>query len=176
MKFSRLKKKLKAAWLVRRHRLEVVGSDFEIGKYCVIRRNDRATIRLGAGFCARNFVSFNVTGCLQFGANVFVNSYTSFNVRDRLDIGSGTLFGEGVRVYDHDHRFRDAGRQISQSGFLTAPVVIGQDVWIGSNAVVLRGVTIGDRAVIAAGAVVSKDVPADCLYFSKDRIEPIVRA
>lgn len=175
MKFSRLKKKLKAAWLVRRHRLEVVGSDFEIGKYCVIRRNDRATISLGAGFCARNFVSFNVTGNLQFGANVFVNSYTSFNVRDRLDIGSGTLIGEGVRIYDHDHRFRDAAQPVAQSGFLTAPVAIGHNVWIGSNAVVLRGVTIGDGAVIAAGAVVSKDVPADCLYFSRDRIEPIIR-
>lgn len=176
MKFSRLKKQLKAAWLIHRYRLEVVGGDFKIGKYCIIRRGEHATIRLGAGFCARNFVSFNVTGSLQFGANVFVNSYTSFNVRDRLNIGSGTLIGEGVRIYDHDHQFRDGGRLISQSGFLTAPVMIGQNVWIGSNAIVLGGVTIGDGAVIAAGAVVSKDVPADCLYFSKDRIEPITRS
>lgn len=175
MKFSRLKKKLKTAWLIRRHRLEVVGQDFEIGKYCVIRRNDHATISFGAGFCARNFVSFNVTGSLHFGANVFVNSYTSFNVRDRLSIGNGTLIGEGVRIYDHDHQFRTAGRPVSQSGFLTAPVAIGHNVWIGSNVVVLRGVTIGDGAVIAAGAVVSKDVPSDCLYFSRERIEPITR-
>ncbi len=41
-----------------------------------------------------------------------------------------------------------------------APVVIGDRVWVGTRAVVLKGVTIGDGAVVAAGAVVSKDVPA----------------
>ena len=173
MKFSHLKKRLKTAWLVRRHRLEVTGQDFEIGKFCIFRRNDQARIVLGAGFCARNFVSFNVAGTLNIGDKVFVNSYTSFNVRDRLDIGSGTLFGEGVRVYDHDHRFRDTDQPISRAGFVQAPVTIGRDVWIGSNAVILRGVSIGDGAVIAAGAIVSRDVPAGHLYYSRDRIAPI---
>ncbi|GGH87258.1 hypothetical protein GCM10007362_48960 [Saccharibacillus endophyticus] len=44
-----------------------------------------------------------------------------------------------------------------------APVVIGQNVWIGSNATLLPGVTIGDHAVVAAGAVVTKDVPQDAV-------------
>jgi acetyltransferase-like isoleucine patch superfamily enzyme len=175
MKFSHLKKRLKTAWLVRRHRLEVADRAFEIGKYCIFRRNNQAKIVLGAGFCARNFVSFNITGILNIGDKVFVNSYTSFNVRDRLDIGSGTLFGEGVRIYDHDHRFRAASLPISHAGFVQAPVRIGRDVWIGSNAIILRGVNIGDSAVIAAGAVVSRDVPADHIYYSKDRIVPITR-
>jgi len=42
-----------------------------------------------------------------------------------------------------------------------APIVIGRNVWIGSNAIVLPGVTVGDNAVIAAASVVTKDVPAD---------------
>ena len=41
------------------------------------------------------------------------------------------------------------------------PVVIGKNVWIGSNVTIVPGVTIGDNSVIAAGAVVSKDIPAD---------------
>lgn len=175
MKFSRLKKMLKAAYLKRRYRLTVDGGDFEIGKYCIFRRNDQARIILGKGFCTRHFVTFNVTGTLEIGDGVFVNAYTSFNVRERLSIGSGTLIGEGVRFYDHDHRFRDTDLPLTQSGFVSAPVSIGRNVWLGSNVVVLRGVSIGDNAVIAAGAVVSKDVPAGYLYFSRERMQPVAR-
>lgn len=175
MKFRGLKKKLKAAYLTRRYRLQVFGDEFEIGKYCVFRRNDQARIILGRGFCARNYVSFNVTGCLEIGEGVFVNSYTSFNARVRISIGSGTLIGEGVRFYDHDHRFRDTQEAVSRSGFITAPIVIGNDVWLGSNAIILRGVTVGEGAVVAAGAVVSRNVPPYHLYFSKDRIIPVSR-
>ena len=42
-----------------------------------------------------------------------------------------------------------------------APIVLGKNVWVGANATILRGVTIGDNAVVAAGAVVTKDIPAD---------------
>jgi len=175
MKFSQIKKTLKTIYFKRRFLLEVCGNDFEIGKFCIIRRNDKAAIRLGKGFCARNFVTFNVSGTLDIGDNVFVNSYTSFNVRDRLSIGSGTLIGEGVRFYDHDHNFRHPELTVSRSGFKSAPISVGQDAWIGSNAVILRGVSIGDGAVIAAGAVVSRDVPALHLYYSKERIIAITR-
>jgi maltose O-acetyltransferase len=46
---------------------------------------------------------------------------------------------------------------------MTAPVSIGDDVWLGAGVLVLPGVTVGDRSVVAAGAVVSEDVPADSL-------------
>lgn len=42
-----------------------------------------------------------------------------------------------------------------------APIVLGKRVWVGSNSTILQGVTIGDNAIIAAGAVVTKDVPAN---------------
>lgn len=173
MKFSELKKRFKRAYLRRRYRLGSADGQFEVGRYCVFRRSSGAKIVLGAGFCARNFVTFNVSGQLIFGHGVFVNSYTSFNVRQEMSVGDGTLIGEGVRVYDHDHDFRDLEQPISRTGFLCSPVTIGSNVWIGSNVVVLRGVTIGDRAVVAAGAVVTRDVPAGHVYYSRNRIEPI---
>lgn len=43
----------------------------------------------------------------------------------------------------------------------SAPIVLGKNVWVGSNATILQGVTIGDNSVIGAGAVITKDVPAD---------------
>lgn len=51
------------------------------------------------------------------------------------------------------------GSSITVQSFARQPTVIGNDVWIGANAVILRGVTVGDGAVIAAGAVVTRDVP-----------------
>ena len=47
---------------------------------------------------------------------------------------------------------------------MAEPVVIGDDAWIGAGAIVLPGVTVRERAVVAAGAVVTKDVPADAVY------------
>lgn len=175
MKLSRIKKLLKTAYLKHRYRLEATDCDFELGKYCIIRRHERARIVLGHGFCARNFVTLNVSGTLEFGDNVFVNSYTSFNVRGYMTVASGTLIGEGVRFYDHDHLFRNCSAPIAQSGFKTTSICIGRNVWLGSNAVILRGVSIGDNSVIAAGAIVSGNVPADHIYYTKGRIEPITR-
>ena len=56
-----------------------------------------------------------------------------------------------------------AGTSKTGRGTMTAPVTIGDDVWIGGGVIVLPGVTIGDRSTIAAGAVVSRDVPPDSL-------------
>ena len=173
MKFSQIKRRIKKAYLAHRFHLDVQGDAFEIGKYCIFRRNDQGRIILGQGFGARNFVTFNVSGRLEFGERVFVNSYASFNARESIFIGDGTLIGEGARFYDHDHDFRHPTLPVSQSGFISKKIHVGANVWIGANAVILRGVTIGDGAVVAAGAVVSCDVPARYVYFSKQQIVPI---
>jgi acetyltransferase-like isoleucine patch superfamily enzyme len=68
-----------------------------------------------------------------------------------------------VSIRDHDHRFDDPNIPIVDQGYVTSPIRIGRDCWIGCNAVILKGVSIGDGAVIAAGAVVTKDVPPRCL-------------
>lgn len=150
--------------------------DFQLGRCCVIRVGPGAKINTGTSFKGRNFVSINVSGSLSIGNNVFVNSYTSINVRQSLQIGNRTILGEGVRIYDHDHRIRDShghAVSVSKSGFDCSSVVIGDDVWIGSNAVILRGSKIGDGAVIAAGAVVKGIVPARHVYIHKSKIRSL---
>ncbi|HKU28106.1 MAG TPA: acyltransferase [Candidatus Sulfotelmatobacter sp.] len=77
-----------------------------------------------------------------------------------LQIGSRTLIGYGARILTSNHRIPPVPERIFDAGHDEAPVVIGSDVWIGSNAIVLPGVTIGEGAVIAAGSVVTKDVAA----------------
>jgi acetyltransferase-like isoleucine patch superfamily enzyme len=66
---------------------------------------------------------------------------------------------QGITVTALNHNFEDTTKRIDEQGISTKPVVIGDDVWIGANAVILPGVTIGRHVVVAAGAVVTKDVP-----------------
>ena len=74
-------------------------------------------------------------------------------------IGNHVNLAQGITVTALNHTFKDTSKRIDEQGISTKPVVIGDDVWIGANAVILPGVTIGRHVVVAAGAVVTKDVP-----------------
>ena len=78
-------------------------------------------------------------------------------------IGNNVNLAQGITVTALNHNFEDPTRKIDEQGISTKPVVIGDDVWIGANAVILPGVTIGHHVVVAAGAVVTKDVPPHSL-------------
>ena len=110
------------------------------------------------------------TGKVIIGNNVFFNNYCSINANERITIGDGTLFGENVKVYDHNHCYKYVDVPIKEQGFTTAPVSIGKHCWIGSNVVILKGVTIGDNCVIGAGCVVYKDVPSGSIVVNKQNL------
>ena len=74
-------------------------------------------------------------------------------------IGNHVNLAQGITVTALNHNFNDTTKRIDEQGICTKPIVIGDDVWIGANAVILSGVTIGSHCVVAAGAVVTKDVP-----------------
>ena len=96
---------------------------------------------------------------VSLGKGVFLNNDCSINCRQEVHIGNDRLFGEGVKIYDHNHRFRDPNRPIASQGFKCAPVFIGNNTWIGSDVVILKGVTIGSNVVIGAGCIVDFDIP-----------------
>lgn len=77
-----------------------------------------------------------------------------------VEIGCDVLMGPGVKIITRNHVIADRSVPIRFQGESFHPVIIGDDVWIGANAVILPGVQIGRGAVVAAGAVVSKSVPA----------------
>jgi acetyltransferase-like isoleucine patch superfamily enzyme len=78
-------------------------------------------------------------------------------------IGSHVNLAQGITVTALNHNFEDITQRIDQQGITTKPIVIGDDVWIGANSVILPGVTLGSHVVVAAGAVVTKDVPDNCV-------------
>jgi len=76
-----------------------------------------------------------------------------------VTIGNYVNLAQGITVTALNHNFSDTSKRIDQQGVSTTPVTLGDDIWIGANAVILPGVTIGNHSVVAAGAVVTKDVP-----------------
>ena len=80
-----------------------------------------------------------------------------------VKIGSHVNLAQGITVTALNHNFTEKKLRIDEQGVSTTPVTIGDDIWIGANAVILPGVTIGNHSVVAAGAVVTKDVPPHTL-------------
>lgn len=99
-------------------------------------------------------------GTLTLGKG-YVNSGCVIACAKSITIGEDAAIARGVYIYDSDHHkiIDDTGGQLNTP----APIIIGNHVWIGAGAIILKGVTIGDGAVIAAGAVVIRDVPPRCL-------------
>lgn len=99
--------------------------------------------------------------------DVTIGDYTRIGIHNTIIgpvcIGNHVNLAQGITVTALNHNFEDASKRIDEQGISTKPVVIGDDVWIGANAVILPGVTIGSHCVVAAGAVVTKDVPDNCV-------------
>ena len=99
-------------------------------------------------------------GCnIHIGRNVFINAGCHFQDHGGVTLGDGTLIGHNVVFATLNHAL-DPERRAEMT---PAPIVLGRNVWVGSNATILQGVTIGDGAVVAAGAVVTRDVPSNTI-------------
>lgn len=105
---------------------------------------------------------------LELGDMVFFNRYCSINVKNKIKIGKGSLFGEGVKVYDHDHKYSEG---LERNKFNIGIVDIGENCWLGSNVVVLRKSVIGNGAVIGAGVIVHGDIDKNMLSFSEQNLK-----
>lgn len=97
------------------------------------------------------------TICIYEDANLeigsgYINSGSKINCFKKIKIGNNVIISENVHIRDSDNHEIIGGKQISE------PITIGNNVWIGLNAIILKGVSIGDGAIIAAGAIVTKDV------------------
>lgn len=89
--------------------------------------------------------------------NVFIGSNCEFNIKNRIIIKNNCLIASGVRFIDHDHGI-DKKTLMRMQICPSLPIEIGEDVWIGVNAIILKGVSIGNGAIIAAGAVINKNI------------------
>lgn len=117
--------------------------------------------------CRRNFFVMN-KGEIIIGKNIFFNNDCSINCLEKIIIGNDCLFGENVKIYDHDHVF-DSLKLIRNLEYKVSPVKIGNNCWIGSNVVILKGTEIGDNVVIGAGTVVKGKIKSNTIYYNENK-------
>ncbi len=110
---------------------------------------------------------------IYFGDNCEINMNCTFLDDNRIVIGDHALIAPNVQIYTAFHptnpydRFGEP-REDGSFAFCrtqTAPVIIGDRVWIGGGVIIMPGVTIGDNVVIGAGSVVTKDIPSDVIAY-----------
>lgn len=103
------------------------------------------------------------SGTIKFGRNSYCAGYNVIGVNEALTIGRNVMIANHATIRDTDHNFARSDCPMNAQGILTSPITIGDDVWVGHGAIILRGVCIGPGAIVAAGAVVTKDVPPNAI-------------
>ena len=93
---------------------------------------------------------------IRVGRNVFINQNCTFYDLGGLDIADNVMIGPNVSIITSSHPLEPSKRRTTTIG---KPIVIGKNVWIAANALIIGGVSIGENAVVAAGSVVTKNVP-----------------
>jgi acetyltransferase-like isoleucine patch superfamily enzyme len=156
------------------------GKNLEVDGKLIIRIHRRGAIRLGNNVRVKSRFMSNPVGmtnptifhCIGEGSITFGDnsgcSAAVLSSQSGINIGDNVNIGANVRLFDHDFHSIDflARRDAiaDRASRRTMPIVIGNDVFIGTNAIILKGVSVGDRSVIGAGAVVSlKEIPPDSL-------------
>lgn len=146
---------------VRRARIRLMNPSVRFVGPCFVDTGVRVIATRGAQIIIRNcHIGRNVVLEAGPGAAIdldadFVGPGAMIVARTRILVGAGSKIAEMVVIRDADH---DHSRALRELAFVSEPVTIGADVWIGSQAVVLKGVEIGDHATVAAAAVVTRAV------------------
>ncbi len=156
----------------------LVGNNLKIKGKIIIKNEGKIT--LGNNVLINNHSSYNPVGlphqtilatlnasaCIHIGDGVGISG-ASIVAAQKVIIGNNVLIGGGVGIWDTDfHPLSASKRNIHRTKEAkSSPVIIGNSVFIGARAIILKGVTIGDGAVIAASSVVNNDVPEGYLCF-----------
>lgn len=164
------------SWLVRflwdeplfRSQCISVGEGFQMETLPYIHGHGRILLGNHVAFGGKPIIIFGNRGEtepeISIGDNTFIGHMVQFSCSKSIKIGRHCLLAEGVQLLDYDGHPLDAEQRragVPTPASQIRPVVLGDDVWVGTRAAILKGVTVGDRSVIGAGAVVRQSVPPD---------------
>ena len=191
-KCLRIPRKLRNIFYIRWNRLVFwlngvqFGKNMQVYNRFYLDKNPKARLTIGDDFIftsgeAYNALCRNIRGCMflpfpesaiEIGNDSGISSAclwakTRITIGDRVKIGGDCILMD-TDAHNLDYRVRGSGEMIGKFGkdsltAASAPIVIEDDVLIGTRCIILKGVTIGARSIIAAGSVVTKSIPADCI-------------
>lgn len=123
----------------------------------------KGSIRLGHNIELAPYVDVQVhgQGRLMVGDRVYMNRSCMISCHGKVSVGSGCMFGPGVKIFDNNHRFA-SGRGVS-TDLSVGVVTIGNNCRIASDAILLKGADVGDNCVIGAGCIINSKIPANSI-------------
>ena len=140
-----------------------IGSRTDVRRRFVLRQATNGRVIIGRCCVIDNDMTIECRGRLTIGDGTIFGHHCTIGCNDTITIGQDYLIAELVSIRDHDHCFDRLDIPTRQQGYVSAPVVIGRNVWIGAKATIAKGVVIGENAVIGANAVVTRDIPANAV-------------
>ena len=153
-----------AAWKLRlRGRLQLDGFAF-IGPGCRLEVGPNAVLELGRWSWLGHGCKIRChEGRVSIGAKSVMGQECTISAYQSVVIGRECVIADRVMLIDFDHGSVEVERPIRLQGIYKRDVHVGNNVWIGYGACILRGVTVGDNAVVGTNAVVTKDVPPNAV-------------
>jgi len=109
---------------------------------------------------------------LRENATIVLDQNTSLNnnclivSHERIVIGQNVMIGPNVMMFDHDHDYKSHLENM-RSKYLTKPIIVGDNVWIGAGTIILKGTTIGNNSIIGAGCVLKGDYPDNSIIIQE---------
>jgi Acetyltransferase (isoleucine patch superfamily) len=191
-KFYRLPRKIGMKYYILWNRVKFringieFGTGMKVHNVVYLSKHPKAHMKIGQDFVITSGESFNPlcrnirasicldrsTSVIEIGDNTGLSSPCIW-AKERITIGNRVRVGGDCILMDSDahnldYRVRSSNEQIDEiskdiATAKTAPIVIEDDVLIGTRCIVLKGVTIGARSIIGSGSVVTKSIPADCI-------------
>jgi acetyltransferase-like isoleucine patch superfamily enzyme len=163
LKYTRLLVRLGTLKLRLGRRLLLDGFAF-VGPGCSLELGTEATLELGRWSWVGHGCKIRVhEGNVSIGAKTVLGQECTISAFQHVSIGRECVVADRVMLIDFDHGMVEVERPIRLQGIYKRDVRVGNNVWIGYGACILRGVTVGDNAVIGTGAVVTRDVPANAV-------------
>lgn len=142
-------------------------TEIEIGKKAKLILGKLVRVRSGSKIKVRKGAE------VQIGDNTSLNHGCMVISHDKIIIGKGVQFGPNVLIYDHDHDFR-ANNGLKELKYKTSPIVIGNNVWIGANTVILRGTKIGNNCVVGAGSIIKGKINDNTVIVQKRETKSLI--
>lgn len=145
-----------------------LGKNFCCGANLEIISRKGSKLTIGSNFLCRDNVllSADEGGIIKIGENVFLNGNVNVISRDSVTIGDNCFIAQNVVIVDHDHDYKN-----NMHNFVTKKVIIGNNVWIGANCVILKGTKIGDNVVVAAGSILNGDISSNQLVYNERKLK-----
>ena len=144
-----------------------------ISPLCALKVFQHGVIRVGRNCEFAAYCDFEAhgEGVLDIGEGTYFNRYCMISAHEHVSVGKHCMFGPGVKIFDNNHKYSPETGVSSQLS--TAPISIGDNSWIASDAIILKGARIGKNCVIAAGCIVRGEVPDGSVVV--DKREVIIR-